>query len=68
MGKDRIRRNLALDNDTDVVKYCVDVILRDNCSITKHGKNWYAESDGEVITVNSSSFTIITAKKRNLTM
>jgi hypothetical protein len=68
MGKNRIRRNLTLTDDTDVVKYCVDVILRDNCVITRQGKNWYAESDGEIITVNSSSFTIITAKKRNLTM
>lgn len=68
MGKDRIRRNLNLDNDTDVVKYCVDVITRDNCVFTKQGKNWYAESDGEIITVNSYSFTIITAKKRNLAM
>ena len=68
MGKDRIRRNLALDNDTDVVKYCVDVIKRDNSVFTKQGKNWYAESNGETITINSYSFTIITAKKRNLAM
>ena len=68
MGKNRIRRNLTLTDDTDVVKYCVDVIKRDNCVFTKQGKNWYAESDGEIITVNSSSFTIITAKKQNLAM
>ena len=61
MGKDRIRRNLSLADDTDVVKYCVDVIMRDNCVITKQGKNWYAESNGEIITVNSYSYTIITA-------
>ena len=61
MGKDRIRRNLKLADDTDVVKYCVDVIMRDNCVITKQGKNWYAESDGEIITVNAHSYTIITA-------
>ena len=61
MGKDRIRRNLKLADDTDVVKHCVDVIMRDNCVITKQGKNWYAESDGEIITVNAHSYTIITA-------
>lgn len=63
MGKNRIRRNLTLTDDTDVVKYCVDVILRDNCVITRQGKNWYAESNGETITINSYSYTIITAKK-----
>ncbi len=64
MGVDRIRRNLKLANDVDVVKYCVDVIMRSDCKITKQGKNWYAESNGEIITVNSYSYTIITAKQR----
>ncbi len=66
MGVGRIRRNLKLADSVDVVKYCVDVILRDNCVITKQGKNWYAESDGEIITVNSHSYTIITAKRGKL--
>ena len=32
--------------------------------VTKKGKNYYVESDGCRITVNASSFTIITAHKK----
>ena len=48
MGIDRIRKNLKLDID-DVVDYC------------KQGKNWYCEIDNIKITINSYSYTIITA-------
>lgn len=61
MGKDRIKRNLEID--IDVVKYCKNKILHVNCNIYKQGKNWYCEIDGIKITVNASSYTIITAHK-----
>lgn len=62
MGIDRIKRNLKLDIE-NVVKWCVNKIKDENCKITKIGKNWYAEIDGCIITVNAYSYTIITAHK-----
>lgn len=31
--------------------------------IERHGKNWYVHTDGCVITVNASSYTIITCHR-----
>ena len=42
MGIDRIKKNLKLD-DTDVVEYCKDLIMDENCHIYRQGKNWYCE-------------------------
>lgn len=60
MGVDRIRRNLKLEN-VDVVEYCKDKIIDENCHIYRQGKNWYCEIDSVKITVNVYSYTIITA-------
>ncbi|MEE1212653.1 MAG: DUF3781 domain-containing protein [Treponema sp.] len=66
MGADRIRRNLGLDKTSaaaDPVEYCRQKILSTNCNIYRQGKNWYCETCGIRITVNSYSYTIITAHK-----
>lgn len=60
MGIDRIKRNLNIDIK-DVVEYCKDKILNESSKIYKKGKNWYCEVDNVIITVNSYSYTIITA-------
>lgn len=60
MGVDRIKRNLRIDEE-DVVQYCINKILDKNCNIYKRGKNWYCEAGNIKITVNSYSYTIITA-------
>ena len=60
MGISRIEKNLKLDTD-DVVLYCKNKFLDQKCNIYKQGKNWYCEVDGVKITVNSYSYTIITA-------
>ena len=60
MGVDRIRRNLKSEN-VDVVEYCKDKIMDENCHIYRQGKNWYCEIDSVKITVNVYSYTIITA-------
>lgn len=60
IGIDRIKRNLEI-NTENVVKYCKEKILDNNCNIYKQGKNWYCEVDNIIITVNSYSYTIITA-------
>ncbi len=60
MGIDRIRKNLKIDTN-DVVKYCKEKILDKECNIYKQGKNWYCEINNIKITINSYSYTIITA-------
>lgn len=60
MGIDRIKKNLKLDN-IDVINYCKEKILNKNTHIYKIGKNWYCEIDNIRITINSYSYTIITA-------
>ncbi len=61
MGADRIKRNLKIEDIADVVEYCKNKILDGNCNIYKQGKNWYCEIDNIKITINSYSYTIITA-------
>ena len=61
LGAMRIKRNLGLA-DIDVVAWCKDGV-RNSDSIVKNGKNYYVRAGDAVITVNSSSFTIITAHK-----
>lgn len=60
MGINRIKKNLKLDKD-DVVEYCKNKIKDKNCNIYKQGKNWYCEIGNIIITINSYSYTIITA-------
>ena len=62
MGVDRIKRNIEVDVE-DIVSYCIDKIKQDNAVIEKKGKNYYVNVDGIIITVNASSYKIITAHK-----
>ena len=62
MGVDRIKRNIGF-GDVDVVAWCKEKILDNNSIIERHGKNWYVHIEGCVITVNASSYTIITCHK-----
>ncbi len=64
MGIDRIKKNLKLDIN-DVVLYCKNKILDKKCNIYKQGKNWYCQIDNIKITINSYSYTIITAHTIN---
>lgn len=60
MGIDRIKKNIKINTD-DVVNYCKNKILDNKCNIYKKGKNWYCKIDNIIITINSNSYTIITA-------
>ncbi len=62
MGVDRIKRNLKLETN-DVVEYCKQKILNKACNIYRQGKNWYCEIEDIKITVNTYTYTIITAHK-----
>ena len=62
MGIDRIKKNLDLGN-CNVVNFCKGKVLNKDSNIYKKGKNWYCEIDDIIITINSYSYTIITAHK-----
>ena len=55
-----LKENLKIDT-VDVVEYCKNKIVDENCHIYKQGKNWYCEIENIKITINSYSYTIITA-------
>ena len=61
MGIGRIQKNLEIDDEP--VSYCISKLRQDNAQVTKEGKNYYVHVDDCIITINSSSFTIITAHK-----
>lgn len=62
MGVARIQRNLGIDDEP--VSYCILKLKQENSIVTKEGKNYYVDVDDCIITINSSSFTIITAHKQ----
>jgi hypothetical protein len=59
MGVARIQRNLGIEDEP--VGYCISKLKQENAEVIKEGKNYYVSVDGCRITINSSSFTIITA-------
>ena len=59
MGIDRIQSNLEIRSEP--VSYCISKLKKENSKVTKKGKNYYIDVDDCIITVNSNSFTIITA-------
>ena len=61
LGTERIKKNLGLDT-VDVIAWCRCKIESAN-DIIRKGKNWYVYVDNFVITINTYSFTIITAHK-----
>lgn len=61
MGIGRIQKNLEITEEP--VSYCILKLKQENSIVTKEGKNYYVEVDDCRITINSSSFTIITAHK-----
>jgi hypothetical protein len=62
LGINRIRNNMNL-NSNDVVTWCKERIKQSD-DIYKKGKNWYVIGQKWIITINASSYTIITAHKK----
>lgn len=62
LGKRRMQRNLSLDME-DMVHWCREQIIDPGAVIDHVGKNWYIEVKDCRITVNASSYTIITAHR-----
>ena len=61
LGAERIRNNLKLENNVDVIWFCKEMIVDNNSIIYKKGKNWYVICNNIIITINGFSYTIITA-------
>lgn len=61
MGIGRIQKNLEITEEP--VDYCISKLKQENAEVRKEGKNYYVHVDDCIITINSSSFTIITAHK-----
>ncbi len=64
MGAERISENLNINEDP--VEYCKTKIQKKESEITRKGKNYYVDIDECIITVNASSYTIITAHKKSI--
>lgn len=62
LSQKRIKDNLDLE-EKDITEWCRKKISSKNAKIERKGKNWYIRIDGYVITVNASSYTIITAHR-----
>lgn len=63
MGEERIKKNVA-PKCNDVVEWCRKAITDKSVVIERKGKNWYVYVNDIVITVNASSYTIITAHRK----
>ena len=62
LGVMRIRRNLSLDVE-DVVGWCTTKIASNGRRYYKKRQNWYVTIDNCIITINTYSYTIITAHR-----
>ena len=62
LGAARIRKNLGL-TEPDVVRWCREQLQSSDRLLVRKGKNWYVKTHGCTITVNASSYTIITAHR-----
>lgn len=63
MGLDRISNNLTISKQ-EVINTCKEIITNNNSNITKKGKNYYCKLNNIILTINTYSFTIITAHKQ----
>jgi len=61
LGIIRIKKNLEFESE-NVIKYCKNIIKVSD-KIIKKGKNWYVYKKNIVLTINASSYGIITAHK-----
>lgn len=59
-GAIRIKKNLMI-NSVNPVEWCKTQITSKNSTVRREGKNYYVKANGYEITINASSFTIITA-------
>ena len=64
IGERRFKHTAAIvENriEEDVVEFCKNKVLDKKSLIYRKGKNWYIENGAIKITINATSYTIITA-------
>lgn len=61
LSTQRIRRNLNLKDNINILNYCKLLILNKNALIYREGKNYYVNTNNFILTINASTYTIITA-------
>ena len=59
MGINRIKNNLKIDED--VILFSLNILKNKESVVIKNGKNYYLKYKNIIITINSYSYTIITA-------
>lgn len=64
LGIERIKKNLNIDVE-NVVEYCINLIKKENSQIKCKGKNYYVQIDNIELTINKTSYTIITAHEKS---
>ncbi len=62
LGEQRIAKNLNLSKE-QVVKWCQELGKNPTTSISRKGKNYYLTQGNYIVTINASSYTIITAHR-----
>ncbi len=60
LGIIRIKKNLKISKE-NVIEYCKEKIKKEQAIVSQKGKNFYVKIDNIIITINSYSYTIITA-------
>ena len=63
-GEKRIRKNLELDENDDVVQLCRRSIMKSGTMVLHSGKNYYVYLNHLSFTINERTFTIITAHQQ----
>lgn len=62
LGLKRIKNNLNLKEDP--INYVKTIIFNKDSIVIRKGKNYYCKFKNIIITINSYSYTIITAHKK----
>lgn len=62
LGIIRVQRVIDLPS-SQITRWAKSQIQDKNATIIRRGKNWYVQNKGYVITINATSYTIITVHK-----
>lgn len=61
LGRERVIDNLCLEYQIDVTSFVKNIILNEDIEVFKKGSNLYIKNYNYIITINSRTYTIITA-------
>ena len=61
LGYIRVVNNLNLEKNTDIIEYSKNMILDKDSKVYKANKNFYVDLNNVRLTINATTYTIITA-------